>query len=62
MINKESAVDLAKGFMRLLMDAMDYQTANSQFENESTVRSIISYSVGIVLLIVAGFGIYNILT
>jgi lipoprotein-releasing system permease protein len=39
---------------------MDYQTANSQFETGSTVRSI-SYSVGIVLLIVAGFGIYNIL-
>jgi lipoprotein-releasing system permease protein len=32
----------------------------SQFETGSTVRSIISYSVGIVL-IVAGFGIYNIL-
>jgi len=43
------------------VDAIDYQTTNSQFETGSTVRSIISYSVGIVLLIVAGFGIYNIL-
>jgi lipoprotein-releasing system permease protein len=43
------------------IDSIDYQTANSQFETGSTVRSIISYSVGIVLLIVAGFGIYNIL-
>ena len=43
------------------IDAIDYQTANSQFETGSTVRSIISYAVGIVLLIVAGFGIYNIL-
>lgn len=43
------------------IDAIDYQTANSQFETGSNVRSIISYSVGIVLLIVAGFGIYNIL-
>ena len=43
------------------LDAIDYQTANSQFETGSSVRSIISYSVGIVLLIVAGFGIYNIL-
>jgi lipoprotein-releasing system permease protein len=43
------------------LDAIDYQTANSQFETGSTVRSIISYAVGIVLLIVAGFGIYNIL-
>ena len=43
------------------VDTIDYQTANSQFETGSTVRSIISYSVGVVLLIVAGFGIYNIL-
>ncbi len=43
------------------VDAIDYQTANSQFETGSSVRSIISYAVGIVLLIVAGFGIYNIL-
>jgi lipoprotein-releasing system permease protein len=38
---------------------MDYQTANSQFETE-VQSEFISYSVGIVLLIVAGFGIYNI--
>lgn len=43
------------------LDAIDYQTANSQFETGSSVRSIISYAVGVVLLIVAGFGIYNIL-
>lgn len=43
------------------LDAIDYQTSNSQFETGSTVRSIISFAVGIVLLIVAGFGIYNIL-
>ena len=43
------------------LDTIDYQTTNSQFETGSTVRTIISYSVGIVLLIVAGFGIYNIL-
>ena len=42
-------------------DAEDIQTANSQFETGSRVRSIISYAVGITLLIVAGFGIYNIL-
>ncbi len=41
--------------------AEDIQTANSQFETGSNVRSIISYAVGITLLIVAGFGIYNIL-
>ncbi len=42
-------------------DAEDIQTANAQFETGSFVRSLISYSVGITLLIVAGFGIYNIL-
>ncbi len=43
------------------LDAIDIQTANSQFETGSFVRSLISYVVGITLLIVAGFGIYNIL-
>jgi len=43
------------------VDAIDIQTANSQFETGSSVRTLISYAVGIVLLIVAGFGIYNIL-
>lgn len=42
-------------------DAEDIQTANAQFETGSSVRSIISYAVGITLLVVAGFGIYNIL-
>ena len=42
-------------------DAEDIQTANSQFETGTSVRTLISYTVGIVLLIVAGFGIYNIL-
>lgn len=43
------------------VDSIDIQTANSQFETGSSVRTLISYAVGIVLLIVAGFGIYNIL-
>ena len=42
-------------------DAEDIQTANAQFETGSFVRTLISYLVGITLLIVAGFGIYNIL-
>lgn len=42
-------------------DAIDIQTANSQFETGSSIRTLISYAVGITLLIVAGFGIYNIL-
>lgn len=53
---------LAKEYSKLYdLDALDIQTANSQFETGSKVRTIISYTVGITLLIVAGFGIYNIL-
>lgn len=43
------------------VQAIDIQTANAQFETGSSIRSLISYAVGITLLIVAGFGIYNIL-
>ncbi|MHA6248388.1 ABC transporter permease [Pontibacter sp. CAU 1760] len=43
------------------VDAEDIQTANSQFETGSKIRSLISYAVGVTLLIVAGFGIFNIL-
>lgn len=42
-------------------EAIDINTANAQFDTGSSVRSMISYAVGITLLIVAGFGIYNIL-
>ena len=53
---------VAKEYAQLFQaDAEDIQTANSQFETGSFVRTLISYAVGIVLLIVAGFGIYNIL-
>ncbi|MBP8824346.1 MAG: ABC transporter permease [Flavobacteriales bacterium] len=46
---------------RFKVQATDIQTANAQFETGSDVRNMISYAVGVVLLIVAGFGIYNIL-
>lgn len=42
-------------------NAEDIQTANAQFETGTRIRTIISYAVGVTLLIVAGFGIYNIL-
>lgn len=42
-------------------EAIDIQTANAQFETGSSIRTMISYAVGVTLLIVAGFGIYNIL-
>jgi lipoprotein-releasing system permease protein len=43
------------------LTAMDIQTANAQFETGTQVRNLITYAVSITLLIVAGFGIYNIL-
>ncbi|MBK9735399.1 MAG: ABC transporter permease [Saprospiraceae bacterium] len=53
---------LAKEYRSLFRcDAEDIQSANAQFETGSSVRSLISYAVGITLLIVSGFGIYNIL-
>jgi len=56
------APPIAKEYAELfLSDAEDIQTANAQFETGSSVRTTISYAVGITLLIVAGFGIYNIL-
>jgi lipoprotein-releasing system permease protein len=42
-------------------EAIDIQAANAQFDTGSYIRTLISYAVGITLLIVAGFGIYNIL-
>ncbi len=60
--DKTIAPAVAKEYAELFQtDAEDFQTANAQFETGSNSRSVISYSVGIVLLIVAGFGIYNIL-
>jgi lipoprotein-releasing system permease protein len=41
--------------------AEDWETANATFQTGSVIRNIITYSVSITLLIVAGFGIYNIL-
>lgn len=52
----------AKEYARIYAtDAEDIRTANAQFETGTNVRTIISYAVGITLLVVAGFGIYNIL-
>jgi lipoprotein-releasing system permease protein len=41
--------------------AVDINEANAQFETGSNIRNLITYAVSITLLIVAGFGIYNIL-
>jgi len=62
LIEVKQAPKVAQEYQKLYaLDAIDIQTANSQFETGSFVRTIISYAVGITLLVVAGFGIYNIL-
>ncbi|MGB5357978.1 MAG: FtsX-like permease family protein [Eudoraea sp.] len=52
------AIELEKQFK---IKATDINEANAQFETGSNIRNIITYAVSITLLIVAGFGIYNIL-
>jgi len=60
--NLNKAPELTAEFRKTFnVDAIDIQTANAQYETGSNIRSLISYAVGITLLIVAGFGIYNIL-
>lgn len=58
----DQAPRVAREYAKIFhIDAEDIQTANSQYETGSFVRSLISYAVGITLLVIAGFGIYNIL-
>lgn len=56
------AVQMAKELeARFRVKSVDYKTANAQMEVGSRVRSIMTYVIAVALLIVAGFGIYNIL-
>jgi lipoprotein-releasing system permease protein len=58
----EKAIPLAKTIeQQFKLKAIDIKTANAQFETGTTIRNLITYAVSITLLIVAGFGIYNIL-
>jgi lipoprotein-releasing system permease protein len=58
----EQAVPLSKIIEKQFnVKAIDIKTANAQFETGTAVRNLITYAVSITLLIVAGFGIYNIL-
>jgi lipoprotein-releasing system permease protein len=62
LLDMTQAPKLAKKMSELFdLTAIDIQTANAQFETGSSIRTLISYAVSITLLIVAGFGIYNIL-
>ncbi|MCA0133392.1 ABC transporter permease [Winogradskyella alexanderae] len=58
----KNAPEMAKQIEKQFdLRAIDIQTANAQFETGTTIRNLITYAVSITLLIVAGFGIYNIL-
>lgn len=58
----EDAVPMAKQIEKQFdLTAVDIKTANAQFETGTSIRNLITYAVSITLLIVAGFGIYNIL-
>ena len=60
--NIDDAPALAKSYSRMFnTSAQDVQTLSAEFETGSFIRSLISYAVGITLLTVSGFGIYNIL-
>ena len=58
----ENAVPMTEEIKRKYkVSAVDINTANAQFETGTAIRNMITYAVSITLLIVAGFGIYNIL-
>lgn len=58
----EEAVPMSKRIEeQFKLTAVDIKTANAQFETGTSIRNLITYAVSITLLIVAGFGIYNIL-
>ncbi len=62
LIDISQAVLMAKRIeQQFKLRAIDINQANAQFETGSSIRNIITYAVSITLLIVAGFGIYNIL-
>lgn len=56
------AKSIAPDYQRMYgYKAEDWETANATFLTGNIIRNILTYSVSITLLIVAGFGIYNIL-
>lgn len=57
-----NALPLAQQFTKLFnIKAVDIGTANADFDTGTSIRNLITYVVSITLLLVAGFGIYNIL-
>ncbi|MFN8923151.1 MAG: ABC transporter permease, partial [Sphingobacteriia bacterium] len=61
--DREQADAIAMAFARQFgYKAESWREANKQYETGSKIRSIIGYAVSITLLVVAGFGIFNILS
>lgn len=57
-----NALPLAQQFTKLFnIKAVDIGTANADFDTGTSIRNLITYVVSITLLLVADFGIYNIL-
>lgn len=54
----DKSLEIAKKYN---VHAVDFRTANSQIETGTSIRNMITYAVSLTLLLVAGFGIYNIL-
>lgn len=58
----KSSPEVAKIYQKIFdTDTRDIISSNAQYETGNSIRNIITYAVSITLLIVAGFGIYNIL-
>ena len=56
------APEMAKNIQsQFNLTAVDIEAANAQFDTGTSIRNMITYAVAITLLLVAGFGIYNIL-
>lgn len=62
LLDINNAVPMARQLeQQYAIKATDINEANAQFETGTNIRNLITYAVSITLLIVAGFGIYNIL-
>ena len=58
----ELAPSMSKEIARQFdITALDIKSVNAQFDSGTQIRNLITYAVSITLLMVAGFGIYNIL-
>jgi len=62
LVDMNQAPEMSKELQRMYnVTAVDIQSANAQFETGTSIRNLITYAVSFTLLLVAGFGIYNIL-